>query len=112
MFLWRTAIGALIVSEKLSTRGMNTALPCKLCNLETESIDHLMFLCHVAQAIWSKAGFWMMQIFELFYDSEAGYDDPNDVRCLRDSGAMKRFSMVIMDYLYRRNSVTTSSQCL
>ncbi|XP_009127418.1 uncharacterized protein LOC103852254 [Brassica rapa] len=56
-FLWRAASGALAVTERLNTRGMNLDTLCKLCRNSTESIKHVLFGCVTATDIWSIAGF-------------------------------------------------------
>lgn len=56
-FLWRAASGALAVAERLNTRGLNLDSRCKICKVATESIEHVLFKCSLAQEAWSIAGF-------------------------------------------------------
>lgn len=59
-FLWRAALGALAVAERLNTRGMNVDSLCKLCRQGSESIDHVLFYCEVAQEVWALAVFQLI----------------------------------------------------
>lgn len=56
-FLWRAASGALAVAERLNSRGLNLDPVCKLCKVGTESIEHVLFKCDIAQEVWATAGF-------------------------------------------------------
>lgn len=55
--MWHAASGALAVAERLNTRGLNLDLRCKICKYATESIEHVLFKCSMAQEAWSIAGF-------------------------------------------------------
>ncbi|CAA7035556.1 unnamed protein product [Microthlaspi erraticum] len=55
MFLWRVLSGALAVSDRLRTRGIQIDLTCKLCRNDTESICHMLFTCDAAQQIFVQA---------------------------------------------------------
>ena len=51
-FLWKVVSGALPTYVQLCIRGINTDPVCQRCCMEEESINHVMFLCPHALAIW------------------------------------------------------------
>ncbi|XP_018473662.1 uncharacterized protein LOC108844873 [Raphanus sativus] len=57
MFLWRAVSGALAVAERLNTRGMQVNETCKLCNADTESINHVLFQCQPAKDLLQVTNF-------------------------------------------------------
>ena len=40
--------GALAVTERLNSRGLNVDATCKLCNNADETINHVLFQCQPA----------------------------------------------------------------
>lgn len=70
-FFWQAVSGALAVAERLQSRGIPMDVTCKICNLEVESISHVLFGCLVDKRILFLAGipfppqgFSMISIFE------------------------------------------------
>ena len=43
LFLWRVPSGALVVADRLRSRGLNVHGPCSLCQVEAETINHMLF---------------------------------------------------------------------
>lgn len=91
MFLWRALSGALAVADCLVTRGILLDTTCKLCRGNSESINHVLFQCPVAQEIWSKAGLILPlvvmqqsleQNMELVFDLIEDVNKPQTVRRL------------------------------
>ncbi|KAH0896730.1 hypothetical protein HID58_046298, partial [Brassica napus] len=57
LFLWRAVSGALAVTERLNSRGLNVDATCKLCNNADETINHVMFQCQPALDILESVQF-------------------------------------------------------
>ncbi|KAL9816384.1 putative ribonuclease H domain, reverse transcriptase zinc-binding domain-containing protein [Arabidopsis thaliana] len=62
-FLWRIITHSLATGENLTRRHIISDSQCKRCCSADETLDHLFFTCHHAQAIWkssplSYAGFF------------------------------------------------------
>lgn len=49
--------GAIPTREKLCSKLISTNPTCQRCGIYDETINHLLFDCHHAQAIWKSAGF-------------------------------------------------------
>ena len=62
-FLWRVISGALATYTNLCTRGINIDPTCQRCCLEDESINHVLFLCPHATAIWRCSGIISVHLF-------------------------------------------------
>lgn len=58
-FLWKALAGALAVSERLQSRGIQIDPFCPTCRLESESICHVLFHCTSAKEIWELSGLFM-----------------------------------------------------
>ncbi|KAL4363103.1 hypothetical protein GQ457_04G005480 [Hibiscus cannabinus] len=56
-FLWRVCNNALATYDNLSSRFKKSCPLCKSCELSPESIEHILFLCPYAQALWRASGF-------------------------------------------------------
>lgn len=56
-FMWRALAGALAVSERLASRGINVETTCKVCQSQPETICHVLFHCPVAKEVWRLSGF-------------------------------------------------------
>lgn len=56
-FMWRAQAGALAVSERLASRGINVDATCKVCLAQPETICHVLFHCPVAKEVWSLSSF-------------------------------------------------------
>ncbi|KAG2310874.1 hypothetical protein Bca52824_022431 [Brassica carinata] len=54
-FLWRAISGALPTAVRLCTRGIFIDPTCQRCCLEEETINHMLFVCPHALAIWRCA---------------------------------------------------------
>ena len=57
VFMWRALSGALVVADRLNSRGLNVDQTCKLCNNVLESINHVLFQCHPAQELLQTVHF-------------------------------------------------------
>lgn len=55
-FLWKVLSGALPTYVQLCSRGVNIDPICQRCCLEEETINHVLFLCPHAFAIWRYSG--------------------------------------------------------
>lgn len=51
-FLWRCLSGALSTATQLCKRSISADPVCQRCCLEDESINHILFMCPYAKAIW------------------------------------------------------------
>ncbi|CAA7016992.1 unnamed protein product [Microthlaspi erraticum] len=56
-FLWKAIAGALPSSERLCSKSVDIDPVCQCCNQEEETINHLLFQCQYAKAVWQSAGF-------------------------------------------------------
>lgn len=56
-FMWQALAGALAVSERLGTRGINIDATCMMCLAQPETISHVLFHCPVAKEVWRISGF-------------------------------------------------------
>lgn len=55
--MWRALAGALAVSERLASRGINVDATCKVCQAQPVTICHVLFHCPVAKEVWRLSGF-------------------------------------------------------
>ncbi|KAL9840625.1 putative reverse transcriptase zinc-binding domain-containing protein [Arabidopsis thaliana] len=53
VFLWKSIKGAIIVSERLQTRGIHNYDGCLLCGAVEETVNHILFLCPYARQVWA-----------------------------------------------------------
>ncbi|KAM6568954.1 hypothetical protein CsatB_016939 [Cannabis sativa] len=51
-FLWKACSGCLPTKVQLQTKHVNVDLMCPLCNLETETIFHVLLGCNFSKACW------------------------------------------------------------
>ncbi|GJR43593.1 RNA-directed DNA polymerase, eukaryota [Tanacetum coccineum] len=59
VFAWRVRMDKLLTRLNLSLRGMDIpSILCPICDLEVESISHLLFSCSMARDILSKVFQW------------------------------------------------------
>lgn len=56
-YFWRIITGALPVSERLISRTINVDPLCKRCCTELETINHVLFECIHAKAVWRCSHF-------------------------------------------------------
>lgn len=52
VFLWRVIAGAIVVADRLQTRGLVGSTACKLYNQHVETVCHVLFECPTAQLQW------------------------------------------------------------
>lgn len=52
-FLWKALSQALPVAALLNERGMKCDERCQLCGYEGESVNHILFSCHMARKCWA-----------------------------------------------------------
>lgn len=57
MFLCKVVSDALPVADMIMTRGMKIDSRCQVCDLEGESINHVLFSCIVARQVWAVSNF-------------------------------------------------------
>ena len=53
VFIWKAMSDALSVAELINARGMNVDARCQACGEEPETINHVLFTCHVARQVWA-----------------------------------------------------------
>ncbi|XP_013694544.2 uncharacterized protein LOC106398556 [Brassica napus] len=53
VFLWKAMSEALSVAELINARGMHVDARCQACGEEPETINHVLFTCHVARQVWA-----------------------------------------------------------
>lgn len=61
-FVWRVLWGWIQTRVNLSRRGLafvGDDLKCSMCQLEDESVDHLLFRCVHASTLWYKCYKWI-----------------------------------------------------
>lgn len=63
--MWKALSGALGVTDQLLHRGMKLDGRCQVCGKDGESINHVLFECHVARQIWALSD---------YPSPEAGFD--------------------------------------
>lgn len=73
MFIWKDLSEALHAAELINARGMTVDERCQACGDEGESINHILFTCHVARQAWAlssiphpKGGFHSDSIYANF----------------------------------------------
>ena len=64
-FLWRVVSGALPTYTKLCTRGINIDPTCQRCCQDDETINHILFMCPHAKAMWRCSGILPSHVFTL-----------------------------------------------
>ena len=52
-FLWKALSQALPVADLLRERGMKCDDRCQLCGFEGESVNHMLFTCHLPRNCWA-----------------------------------------------------------
>lgn len=53
VFIWKAMSDALSVAELINARGMKVDARCHACGEEPETINHVLFTCHVARQVWA-----------------------------------------------------------
>jgi len=53
VFLWKLLRGALAVTERLKTKGIQSYDGCWFCDADLETINHMLFLCPYARQVWA-----------------------------------------------------------
>ncbi|KAG2263501.1 hypothetical protein Bca52824_070580 [Brassica carinata] len=64
-FLWRVVSGALPTYTKLCTRGINIDPTCQRCCQDEETINHVLFTCPHATAMWRCSCILPYHVFTL-----------------------------------------------
>ena len=54
MFLWRCLSGALVVADRLNSKGLNVNNTCRICQSGDETINHVLFHCSYAHEVWRR----------------------------------------------------------
>ena len=57
-FAWTAARSKILTLDDLRRRGMVVVNRCWLCELDGESVDHLLLHCGVASALWNAFFTW------------------------------------------------------
>lgn len=70
--LWKVLSGAISTYVQLCTRGIKLDPTCQRCCLEDESINHVLFRCPHAYAIWRCSN---LPIVSLFTEDLREYED-------------------------------------
>ncbi|WOH04559.1 hypothetical protein DCAR_0623969 [Daucus carota subsp. sativus] len=60
-FIWRAATGCLPTKVMLCQKHVNLNVFCPFCNMELETINHVLLNCSYAQGCWSILGGWMVE---------------------------------------------------
>lgn len=55
MFLWRSLSGALAVADCMRSHGLMINPSCQICQLQEETISHVLFGCTLATSVWQNA---------------------------------------------------------
>lgn len=70
VFLWKAMSDALSVADLINIRGMKVDTRCQACGEAPETINHVLFGCHVARQVWAlsniphpRGGFHESSIF-------------------------------------------------
>ncbi|XP_071727165.1 uncharacterized protein [Rutidosis leptorrhynchoides] len=59
IFIWRVLYGRIPTRVELDKRGVDLdSILCPLCNLHTESIEHILFQCTLSTSIWNSILQW------------------------------------------------------
>lgn len=53
VFIWKAMSNALPVADLINARGMKVDDRCQACGEEPETINHVLFGCHVARQVWA-----------------------------------------------------------
>jgi len=53
VFLWKALKGALVVTDRLRSRGLYLFDGCIFCGADKETINHILFLCPFARIVWA-----------------------------------------------------------
>ena len=53
VFLWKALKGALAVTDRLRSRGIQIFDGCMFCGADKETINHILFLCPFARIVWA-----------------------------------------------------------
>ena len=58
-FTWRAAFGRLPTADALTRRGISIPSPmCSRCNIDLETVDHILFNCPLARSVWLEIWKW------------------------------------------------------
>ena len=63
-FNWKIFYGCLPVESRLHTMRKSDGL-CKLCNLDLENLEHLLYSCPKLKNIWEKNELYIKQLFDV-----------------------------------------------
>ncbi|XP_074342398.1 uncharacterized protein LOC141679917 [Apium graveolens] len=55
-FLWRALTGCLPTKEQLLSRRVAVIEQCPVCNLESDTVSHILITCPFAKLCWTKVG--------------------------------------------------------
>ncbi|KAJ0613760.1 putative RNA-directed DNA polymerase [Helianthus annuus] len=63
-FLWRVVLDRIPTKDALAIRNIHIpSKTCVLCNVQNESVDHLLISCQYAQLLWSAISSWIKTPF-------------------------------------------------
>ncbi len=54
LFMWLAGRNRLLTADFLAKRGWHGPSICALCGADAENLDHLLFRCHFARAMWDR----------------------------------------------------------
>ncbi|KAJ0864687.1 putative reverse transcriptase zinc-binding domain-containing protein [Helianthus annuus] len=72
-FLWRVVLDRIPTKDALAIRNIHIpSKTCVLCNVQNESVDHLLISCQYAQLLWSAISSWIKTPFPRYLLSVVG----------------------------------------
>lgn len=98
-FLWKVVSGAIPTYVQLCTRGINIDPVCQRCCLDEETINHALFLCPHANAVWRC---FDLSVAQLFTDSlEDNFEVLFSLQHSNDHSHIRRLSFWVVWFIWK-----------
>ncbi|KAL4563259.1 hypothetical protein LXL04_027299 [Taraxacum kok-saghyz] len=109
IFVWRVALNRLPTRCNLVSKGIDLeTVLCPVCQMEVESLAHILFQCEVAFALWGRVATWCdayMPVFDSFGEVHQWIDGQSTVNFRRSKMEAVCFTLMWVLWMFRNGMV-------